>query len=98
MEPVVERVPHLNGWRIRSQDQRPDTGMVVTDNWLQQYGFSKPTKFNIEKIIAATMATSRGYTIGRVDLDREARIFGDPRRGNGSAEGIDIGEQVGRFK
>lgn len=92
MEPVVERVPEFRGWRIRSQDQRPGEGMIVTDHWLQQFGFSKPTRFNIEKIIAATMGAISGYTIGKVDLDREARLFGDPFKGAGSAEGIELGE------
>jgi hypothetical protein len=98
MEPVVERAPEFRGWRIRSQDQKPGEGMVVTDNWLQQLGFSRPTRFNIDKIIAATLGVSHGYTVGRVDLEREARIFGDPFKGNGSAEGIQLGEGVGRWK
>lgn len=72
--------------------------MIVTDNWLQQFGFSKPTRFNLDKIIAATFGAMNGYTIGRVDLDREARVFGDPFKGEGSAPGIDLGEGVGRWK
>jgi len=92
MGPVVERAPEFRGWRIRSQDQMPGQGMVVTDHWLRAYGFSKPSRFNIEKIVAATMATVHGYAVERADLEREKRVYGDPFKANGAADGIEIGE------
>lgn len=98
MEPVVERAPEWRGWRIRSSDQPVGEGMVVTDYWLQQFGFSQPTRFNIDKIIAATMAQISGYTTtNKVDLDRERWLFGDQFTGEGSAPGIEQGEGVGRI-
>lgn len=73
--------------------------MVVTDLWLQMFGFSAPTKSNIDKIVEATKAQANGYVINqRVDLDREARLFGDPFKGEGSAVGIEPGEGIGRWK
>lgn len=71
-------------------------GTVVTDNWLRTFGFSRPTKFNIDKIIAATMAQQMGYTIGKTDLDREARQFGDVFSERGAAADIEPGESLGK--
>lgn len=96
-EPVVERAPEFRGWRIRSKDQPPDTGMIVTDHWLAAFGFTRPTRFNINKIIAATIAATAGYTVGTPDLDREKRLYGDPLSEKGAAPDIEFGEGLGRI-
>ena len=96
-EPVVERAPEHRGWRIRSKDQMPGNGMVVTDDWLLAFGFSAPTKENIDRIIMATKAAMMGYTIGKTDLSREVRQFGDPFKGEGAAPCIEPGEGVGNI-
>lgn len=67
MEPIVERRPEYNGWEIREADQPPGTGMVVTDGWLAVHGFTRPSRFNIEKIVMATMAAQQGYKAMKVD-------------------------------
>ena len=97
-EPVVERAPEFRGWRIRSADQPPNEGTIVTDHWLAIFGFSRPTKFNIEKIIAATVACMNGYTIGKPDLDREKKLFGDPFSERGAAPDIEFGEGLKGYR
>ena len=91
-EPVVERAPEFRGWRIRSKDQMPGTGMVVTDHWLELFGFSKPTKFNLDKIIMATKAQFAGYVINHPDLDLEERQYGSIFQEGGAARDIEFGE------
>ena len=97
-EPVVERAPEYRGWRIRSQDQVPGQGMVVTDDWLLKFGFGMPTKENIDRIIMATKAVlAGGYTIGHTDLDREQRQFGSIFQEGGAGRDIEFGEGVGKL-
>lgn len=91
-EPVVERAPEYNGWRIRSQDQLPGQGSVVTDHWLAAFGFSKPTKFNIDKIIAAMMTNTQGYGVNVTDLEKEQKRYGSIFLPDGAARDIQIGE------
>ena len=98
-EPVVERAQDIYGWRIRSKDQMPGTGIVVTDNWLAAFGFGLPTKFNIDKILDATRAQLRGYKLGNAEyeLEHQAEKWGDPFSERGSADGIEIGEGIGKI-
>lgn len=96
-EPVVERAAELQGWRIRSKDQMPGTGMVVTDDWLLKFGFGMPTRENIDRIIMATKAVLVGYTIGHTDLDTEAKKFGSVFQEGGAGRDIEFGEGVGKL-
>jgi hypothetical protein len=92
-EPVVERAPEFHGWRIRSKDQLPGTGMIVTDHWLHSYGFGRPTKFNIQRIIGATIAAASGHATERIpDLGQIAKKWGDPFSEKGAAPDIQFGE------
>lgn len=99
-EPVVERAGDINGWRIRSKDQMPGTGIVVTDHWLRAFGFGLPTKFNIDKILDATRAQLMGYRLPGSDavdlLDHQAQRWGDPLSEKGSAADIELGESLGK--
>ena len=90
---VVERAPEFRGWRIRTVDQPVDEGMIVTDHWLQAFGFSKPTRFNLHKIVAATIAQLQAnYRTEVPNLDRQAKLWGDPFSERGSAPDIEFGE------
>lgn len=91
-EIVVDRVPKFRGWQIRAKDQLPGEGTIVTDQWLATFGFLQPSKFNINKIIDAMAASLNGYAPVQADLDRSAKIYGDPLVGRGSAPDIEIGE------
>jgi len=96
-EVVVDRVPQYRGWQIRTKDQLPGTGAVVTDDWLATFGFGIPSKFNIDKIIAAMAASIQGYAPVKADLDRSAKVYGDPFSERGSADGIEYGEGTGKI-
>ena len=96
-EVVVDRCPEYRGWQIRTKDQLPGEGSVVTDVWLTAFGFSAPSKFNIGKIIDAMAASLGGYAIGKVDLDKEAQKFGDPLSEKGAAADIEFGERLGKY-
>lgn len=97
-EVVVEREPDFRGWRIREKGQLPGTGMIVTDHWLATFGFSAPSKFNIDKIIEACVASLHGYAPVQPDLDRSAKLYGDPFAEKGSAPDIEYGEGLRGIK
>jgi hypothetical protein len=91
-EPVVERAHEFNGWRIRSKDQMPGQGSIVTDHWLMSFGFSKPSRFNLDKIIAAMMANMKGYGVNVTDLEKEQKRYGSIFQEGGAARDIQLGE------
>jgi hypothetical protein len=96
-EVVVERAPEYRGWRIRTSDQLPGTGSVVTDNWLAAYGFIAPTKFNLGKIIAAMHSSAAGVKNSVPDLDHVSQKWGDPLSEKGAAVDIEYGERLGKY-
>lgn len=96
-EVVVDRVPQYHGWQIRTKDQLPGQGAIVTDQWLATFGFLQPSKFNINKIIDAMAASINGYAPEVADLDLSAKRFGDPFSEHGSGQDREIGEELGKW-
>jgi hypothetical protein len=96
-EIIVDRVPEYRGWQIRTADQLPGQGTVVTDAWLATFGFLAPTKFNINKIIDAMAASLGGYAPEKPDLEASAKKWGDPFSEKGSAIDREFGETTGKF-
>ena len=92
---IVDRRPDYRGWQIRTRDQLPGQGTIVTDHWLATFGFGQPSKFNIERIIDAMAANLAGYAPVPVDLDHQAQKWGDPFSEKGSAPDIEFGEGLG---
>ncbi len=60
MEYDVER--EYGQWHIREKGQTT-RGTTVMDSWLQQMGFGKPTRLNIDAIVQATMAAAGGMVL-----------------------------------
>jgi hypothetical protein len=42
--------------------------MIITDQWLNSFGFGPPTRSNIDQILKATMANQGGYAATAVRL------------------------------
>lgn len=57
MEYEVER--EQGRWHIREKGQLT-RGTTVTDEWLEQMGFGRLTRLNIDAVINATMASAGG--------------------------------------
>ncbi len=57
MEYEVER--EHSQWHIREKGQM-SRGTTVTDSWLEQMGFGRLTRLNIDEVVRATMAGAAG--------------------------------------
>ncbi len=62
MEYDVER--EQGQWHIREKGQ-VSRGTTVTDAWLEQMGFGKLTRSNIDSVIQATMAAAAGEVLDK---------------------------------
>lgn len=60
MDYDVER--ELGQWHIREKGQAT-RGTTVTDAWLDQMGFGRLTRLNIDAVVQATMAAGAGQVI-----------------------------------
>ena len=49
-------------WHIREEGQA-SRGTTVTDAWLKQMEFGKPTRTNIDAIVAASQASAGGVIL-----------------------------------
>lgn len=49
-------------WHIREEGQ-VSRGTTVTDSWLERMEFGRPTRTNIDAIVAATQASVGGVTL-----------------------------------
>ena len=59
------------GWQIATVDQPHGEGMVVTDTWLDSYGFGPPSRSNIDRIIKATYGASANIAAKKVNPSGE---------------------------
>jgi hypothetical protein len=64
----VTRNNEYGGWEISEDGQAPGSGMIITDQWLNSFGFGPPTRSNIDQILKATMANQGGYAATAVRL------------------------------
>lgn len=60
MNYVVER--EYRQWHIREEGQL-QRGTTVTDAWLERMEFGRPTRTNIDAIVAATQASVGGVVL-----------------------------------
>ena len=49
-------------WHLREEGQM-SRGTTVTDSWLKRMGFGRPTRANIDAIVAATQASAGGMVL-----------------------------------
>ena len=62
MEYEVEREEELKRWHVREKGQTT-RGTTVTDAWLDQMGFGRLTRLNIDAVVNATMASAGGIVL-----------------------------------
>ena len=60
MEYEVER--ERGQWHVREKGQMT-RGTTVTDSWLEQMGFGRLSRLNIDAVIQATMAAAGGMVL-----------------------------------
>lgn len=63
------------GWHIRERGQTT-RGMTVTDKWLDEMGFGRLTRLNVEDVIKATMASVGGVVLNPSKARRVPRDMG----------------------
>jgi hypothetical protein len=70
MEYEVER--EYGQWHIREKGQLT-RGTTVTDTWLEQMGFGRLTRLNIDQVVTAAAASAAGYVLDPYAASRRPR-------------------------